>query len=147
MKKFKNLLLQGQFQANWAQSTLGWRAFKFVQIRNHSVLKKRQWLVIFFLSMLWYNCMCLLIWSVFSRERCGPWASCVGLGPPHHHSIPLVVYHYIKIDNWNTFQIFMWTLQVLKALWKIMWRTAYHLRKTTVKLVSSSSRLRKFYQL
>ena len=26
--------------------------------------------------MLWYNHMCLLIWTVFSGERCGPWASC-----------------------------------------------------------------------
>ena len=26
--------------------------------------------------MLWYNYMCLLIWTVFSGERCGPWASC-----------------------------------------------------------------------
>ena len=26
--------------------------------------------------MLLYNHMCLLIWTVFSGERCGPWASC-----------------------------------------------------------------------
>ena len=26
--------------------------------------------------MLWYNHMCLLIWTVFSDERCGPWSSC-----------------------------------------------------------------------
>ena len=27
--------------------------------------------------MLWYNHLCLLIWTVFSGERCGPWASCL----------------------------------------------------------------------
>ena len=26
--------------------------------------------------MLWYNHLCLLIWTLFSGERCGPWASC-----------------------------------------------------------------------
>ena len=26
--------------------------------------------------MLWYKNMCLLIWTVFSGEGCGPWASC-----------------------------------------------------------------------
>ena len=26
--------------------------------------------------MLWYNHMCTLIWTLFSGERCGPWASC-----------------------------------------------------------------------
>ena len=26
--------------------------------------------------MSWYNYTCLLIWTVFSGERCGPWASC-----------------------------------------------------------------------
>ena len=30
----------------------------------------------FSLLMLLYNHMCLLIWTVFSGERCGPWASC-----------------------------------------------------------------------
>ena len=27
-------------------------------------------------STLWYNHMCLLIWTVFSGKRCGPWVSC-----------------------------------------------------------------------
>ena len=27
-------------------------------------------------STLWYYHMCLLIWTVFSGERCGPWNSC-----------------------------------------------------------------------
>ena len=27
--------------------------------------------------MLWYNYMCLLIWTVSSGEQCGPWASCL----------------------------------------------------------------------
>ena len=30
--------------------------------------------------MLLYNHMCLLIWTVFSGEQCGPWASCLRWG-------------------------------------------------------------------
>ena len=29
--------------------------------------------------MLWYNHIWLLIWTVFSGERCGPWASCLSI--------------------------------------------------------------------
>ena len=46
-----------------AQSSLEWSKFKFGQIRNHSILKKK--IKIFFsYSILWYNPMCLLIWTV-----------------------------------------------------------------------------------
>ena len=76
--KFKNPLLQNywaNFSQSWHKASLGEGGSSFFNeepINSHKVIN-----VLFFsLSRLWYNHMCLLIWTVFSGERCGPWASC-----------------------------------------------------------------------
>ena len=50
--------------------------------------------------MLLYNHICLLIWTVFSGERCGPWASCSDL-----KSELLIGFAYILLHKyfWNCF--------------------------------------------
>ena len=69
-----HLLLQNhwtKFQPNLAQSIVWWRGFKFFQMKNHSILMKFS-----SLNQHFDRHMCLLIWTVFSGERCGPWTSC-----------------------------------------------------------------------
>ena len=71
---------QGQYQANLAQSILRRMRFKDLQIRTIQ-FSKRKWLVSSFTNQ---RCdikhslaqIYLLIWSGFSSELCGPWASC-----------------------------------------------------------------------
>ena len=56
----------------WVKETQGFTN------RDHSIFKN-EIVPGFFLnsiSSFWYNHLCLLIWTSFSCERCGPWASC-----------------------------------------------------------------------
>ena len=60
----------------------GWRGLEFVQMKNHSILKKEIMDFPLSNSTIWYKHrfaqMFRLIWTGFSGERCGPWASSYG---------------------------------------------------------------------
>ena len=77
--------------------------------------------------MLWYNHMCLLIWTVFSGERCGPWASCLSfnivilcLARECITMVQCVTYIY-DFDLWPQYQFifspWIWVWQNVFALW------------------------------
>ena len=76
------------FNQTWHKASLGegdssllkWRAPHPCDIQvwsnenlNHWIVIKLIMCILFSKSMLWYNHMCLLIWTVLSGERCGPW--------------------------------------------------------------------------
>ena len=69
----------------WSISTklviLGLKDLKVLQIRTILIVKKEMSGFRLFKSTLWYNHsfeqMCLLIWTGFSGEWSGPWASCL----------------------------------------------------------------------
>ena len=57
----------GQFQPDLAQNILGWREFKFVQIRNHSILKKKKmdiFLLIFMTQSYVFSFLRWVMWSM-----------------------------------------------------------------------------------
>ena len=81
------------------QSILGWRGFKFVQMKNHSILIKQMMFFFLLFNQHYENHMCLLIWTVFSGEHCGPWASCY---------LDLIILQCI-----NLYHISFWKLNVL----------------------------------
>ena len=64
----------GQFEPNLAQSILGWRGLKVLQIRTIQLPNFKP--IFLSKSMWWYNNsfeqMCLLIWTSFSCEPCCP---------------------------------------------------------------------------
>ena len=81
-RPLENLLLQNHwanFNQTWHKASLGegdssmfkWRAPPFSKERWKTLTKLKHLLL-----QNIYNHMCLLIWTVFSGERCGPWASC-----------------------------------------------------------------------
>ena len=74
LTKFKDLRY-GQFQPNFTQSILGWGGFKFVQMKNYSILNKLK--IGLSSSNQRYD---IMIWTVFSGKWGGPWAaSCLRL--------------------------------------------------------------------
>ena len=74
LTKFKDLRY-GQFQPNFTQSNLGWGGFKFVQMKNYSILNK-----LIMRSSSSNQRYDIMIWTVFSGKWGGPWtASCLRL--------------------------------------------------------------------
>ena len=72
LTKFKNLLLH-----NWANFNQTW--VKGIQVSSNEEPINSLKINRVFSSSLNQRCdiiMCLLIWTIFSGERCGPWASC-----------------------------------------------------------------------
>ena len=69
----------GPVLTNLAQSTLGWQGLKNLQIRTTQSSNRRWWG--FSSPFQRYDIKialgksCLIIWTGFSGERCGPWAS------------------------------------------------------------------------
>ena len=104
LRNFKNLLLQNQW-ANFNQSRHksfldegDSSFFKWIKSNSHKVNN----FFSFSLLMLLYNHMCLMIWTVFSGEWCGPWASCFNFwilffSKPHSHSQPNIKHFSIQL--------------------------------------------------
>ena len=80
-------------------------------------------------STLWYNHMCLLIWTVFSGERCGSWASCL-------------IVEFLKVKRFlNLSDIFIFTVKFkFEELENI--NTFYHLLSYSI---YSTRSLSEFY--
>ena len=63
--------------------------------------------------MLLYIHMCLLIWTVFSGERCGPWASCLW--------VPLFL--TLSPWTWSLTLFFFFNFNLANNFWTISART------------------------
>ena len=96
----------GQFQPNLTQSILGWREWKFVQMKGPALFQGE--IITKFAQM--YS----LIWTDFSAKRCDPLASCLPFILIHvlyiHTCLRKCGTQHIFIEKWHILLSFIFAL-------------------------------------